>query len=385
MPSSARTFRFDWFLWTIGPVVFASRWIAMSRPYFADGPALIQAARNATYVIQPPGYWLYAHLGGLFAVPTFGFSLINALASAAGCVIFYLVCLRLTGGLGARLATAAYAAIYFAWFAGCVQSSYAGELLLGPLLLLLMLRYVGSKSISALCGIALSYAAAAGIRPSDGVFLAPAFVYFVVKLVRERAHRIIVLCLAAAACLLWLIPQQIALAASSQNAGAQLWSVAAPEAPILHGFTKLAISNLARVLVPLAIAFWSLLPGIVLSREKQAIRTLLWIWIAPGLAFFALIYISDATYLCFLVPAILLLALTRQLRALSSAGLIVCFVWNLLFFCFARPARDTHNPAVAIYSVSGARYCAWALKHQWYRTLRTYTDVPVIGSEDRLH
>lgn len=355
----------------------------MSPPYFADGPALIQAVRNGTYVIQAPGYWLYAHLAGLFVDPVFGLSLINALASAGGCIIFYLLCLRLTSRPGARLATGAYASIYFAWFAGCVQSSYAGELLLGPLVLLLMLRYIESRHVAVLCGVAVSYAAAAGIRPSDGVFLAPAFFYFVAKLVHGRAHRFLVLCIAAVSCLLWLVPQQLALAGASRNAGAQLWSVAAPEAPIVHGFTKLAISNLLRVFVPLAIAFWSLLLPILVSREKHALRTLLWIWIVPGLAFFALVYISDAPYLCFLVPAILLLALTRHPRALVSVGLIVCLSWNVLFFCLARPAGNTHNLAAAIYSVSGARYCAWALKHQWYRTLRTYAGVPAIGSEKR--
>src|SRR5579875_2933522 len=197
MPPS-RTPRADWFLWLIGPVVFASRWAVMSRPYFADGPSLIRAIQNGRFVIQPPGYWLYTRVAGLFPDPALGLSLMNAIASALGCIIFYLLCLRFANRTGARLATASYASIYFAWFAGCVQSSYAGELLFGPLLLLLMVRYVESSRIPVLCGIAASYAAVAGVRPSDGVFLAPAFVYFVLKFVRSGKHRILVFCLAAA-------------------------------------------------------------------------------------------------------------------------------------------------------------------------------------------
>ncbi len=191
--------------------------------------------------------------------------------------------------------------------------------------------------------------------------------------------RLLVFCLAAGLCLLWYVPEQIALRGSPTGAGSQLWAVAAREAPILHGFSKLALSNLVRVFIPLLFAFWALLPALIVSRRSQ-FGTLLWIWLLPGLAFFALVYISDATYLCFLLPVIFLLALARRPGTLLCVSLSLCFVWNALFFSLARPVENTSHLAVAVYSVSGARYCAWALKHQWYRTLRTYTAVPSISS-----
>ncbi len=351
----------------------------MSRPYFGDGPALIQAAEHRTYVIQAPGYWLYARLAGFFQNPAIGLSFVNALLSALGAVVFYRVCLRLTTRWAARLATAAYASIYFAWFAGCVQSSYAGELFFAPLLLLFLIRCIENRSAFNLCGVAASYALAAGIRPADGIFLTPVIVYFARRYLPGWKNRVLFGSLVLGLCLIWFVPQQIALNRLGSTAGSQLWSVAKNEAPILHGISKRGVSNVVRTVVPLALAFWPLLPAILVSHGRY--RRLLWIWLLPGLAFFALVYISDAPYLCFCVAAFLALALSPIASKHLYAGLGLCCAWNILFFSFARPVEHTANLGLAVYSVSGARYCAWALRHQWYRTLRTYTGVSTIGSE----
>ncbi len=113
MPTSLRAVLSDWFFWLIGPIVFVSRWLTMSQPYFGDALAIIRASQNHSYVIQPPGYWLYCRAAGLFPDPAFGLGLINALVSALGSMVFYLVCLHLTTGLAARWATAAYSVIFF--------------------------------------------------------------------------------------------------------------------------------------------------------------------------------------------------------------------------------------------------------------------------------
>ena len=112
-------------------------------------------------------------------------------------------------------------------------------------------------------------------------------------------------------------------------------------------------------------------------------RPMLWIWLLPGIVFFTAIYISDATYLCFLVAPVILLSLPKRPDKLSYAGLTLCLVSNLLFFSIARPVEDTRSLAVAVYSVSGARYCAWALRHQWFRTLDQFKAVPQIGAQER--
>lgn len=374
--------RHDWFAWIIAPLVFLSRCVTMSAPYFTDGPRLIQAVEAHVYVIQPPGYWLLARLAGLFHDPAFGLSFINALASSLGALVFYLLSLHLTTPLAARLATAAYASIYFAWFSGSIQSSYAAELLFPPLMFLFMLRSIERPAWSNVIGVAVSFALLSGFRPSDGVFMTPLFLYFLWRYCDRWTHRAILLCIAFALCLGWYIPQHIALQRTGQSAGGQLWSVAGAKAPILHGLSKLGISNILRVVVPMLFAFWSLAAVVVRSRHEPK-RDMLWIWLLPGLAFFTAVYISDATYLCFLVAAIILFGLPRKPDKLAYAGLTVCFVWNLLFFSIARPVPQTRSLAVAIYSVSGARYCAWALRHQWFRTLDQFTTVPQIGAHAR--
>ena len=356
----------------------------MSRPYFADGPALIQAAERHTFVIQPPGYWLYVRTAALFPDPAFGLSLINALASALGASVFYVLSLQLTTRSGARLAAAAYASIYFAWFAGSVQSSYAGELLFAPLLLLFLVLYIQRPAASFLCAAAVSYASAAGVRPSDGVFLLPALLYFALRHVKTWKHRLLLVGATGLLSLLWFIPEQIALNNLRETTAGQLWSVAGDRAPILHGFSKLAISNVVRAVLPLAFALWSLVPAFI-NALRGEMRTLLWMWLIPGLAFFTCVYISDALYLCFLLPAFILLAVGRRPGTLIHASLATCAAWNILFFLFARPVDTTRSLAVAEYSVNGARYGAWALQHQWFRTLRTYTEVPAIETGESSH
>jgi hypothetical protein len=187
-------------------------------------------------------------------------------------------------------------------------------------------------------------------------------------------------------CLTWYIPQEIALSHVSNNTNStQLWSVAGNSAPILHPFSTLAASTIARVVLPLIIAFWSLLPAITLGFRQNHMRQILWIWLLPGILFFTLIFFADATYLCFLVPAIVLLAVSARPNALTHVGFALCFASNVLFFLLARPINETRLLPLAVYSVTGPRYCAWALKHQWYRTLDTYTDIPAIKSRKAIN
>jgi hypothetical protein len=58
----------------------------VSLPDFADGPAHLRAISNGTYLIQPPGYWLFNRLAGLFSNPAHGISALNIVFAAAGAV-----------------------------------------------------------------------------------------------------------------------------------------------------------------------------------------------------------------------------------------------------------------------------------------------------------
>ena len=123
-------------------LVALARFLTRGQLYFADGPRIVDSIRNGTYIIQPPGYWLYAHLGGLFPDPTRGFALLNWIFSAAGASMLFLLCRKLDTSRAIAFAAAlAYASIYFNWFAGVTHSSYATQLFFPPLIVLLFLRH----------------------------------------------------------------------------------------------------------------------------------------------------------------------------------------------------------------------------------------------------
>ncbi len=131
----------------IAALVFVSRYLTRGGLYFVDGPRIVRAIHNHTYVIQPPGYWIYAHIGAMFHDPAYGLLLVNELFSAAGAVIFFLLSRQF--GLSTKtavLTALAYSSIFFVWFAGDIQSSYASQILFAPLTIYLFLLYQNRRS-----------------------------------------------------------------------------------------------------------------------------------------------------------------------------------------------------------------------------------------------
>src|SRR5208282_4548407 len=57
--------------------------------YFGDGPKIVDSILDKTYIVQPPGYWLFARTAGLFSNPVLAITVMNILFSVAGVVIFY--------------------------------------------------------------------------------------------------------------------------------------------------------------------------------------------------------------------------------------------------------------------------------------------------------
>jgi hypothetical protein len=65
--------------------------------YWADGPAHIRCILGKAYVIQPPGYWLFNRIAGLFPNPITAISVMNILFSVAAVVVFYYAKERISG------------------------------------------------------------------------------------------------------------------------------------------------------------------------------------------------------------------------------------------------------------------------------------------------
>ena len=347
--------------------VLATRALTSGTVYFGDGPAHLAAIQNGTFVIQPPGYWLFNRVGGLFPDPARGLLVFNWLCSGVGAVAFYLVCRRLTDGRTAKLGALLYSSIFFAWFSGNIHSTYASQLCFPVLMLLFMMRYEEHPRKLLVAAIAICFALCAGFRPSDGVFLAPALLYWVF---RTLSFRQTMFCLGTAfvACLLWFVPNSIALHRYAGESHSSQLEKVATGAIVFGRINEYTASNGLRYFLPLTLSLGLLLPFIVSARGKAA--PLLWVWVTPASLFFLLVYISDAPYLNCILPALVLLALMgveQKLRPFLRPALIVAMiVVNLSFYLFFRPLPSELQPRLAVLLVNKdlGMYTRYAVKNR---------------------
>ncbi len=323
--------------------VLLSRAFTSGPAYFADAERHLRAIANHSYVIQPPGYWLFNRLGGFFPDPELGILVLNWCFSAFGCVAFYGCARRLVRRPLAELGSILYGTVFFAWFSGDVHSTYASQLLFAPLTFYFMLRFRENPQRRWLLGVAASYAIGAGLRPSDGLFLAPLLFAFWVQLPREQKAQLLVF--SGLFCAAWFIPSQIALRAySTKDNAAQLTGVATGAMAFGH-LNPYTVSNLLRYVLPLSLALGPAV--LVIGRARSSISKQLWMWVLPGSVFFVFVYISDAPYLNCILGGVLLLGLlgldTLKSPRLAAMVIICSSLLNVSFYLGFRPipARRT--------------------------------------------
>jgi hypothetical protein len=343
--------------------VFLARALTSGPAYFADGPAHLAAIAAHTYVIQPPGYWLFTRIGGLFPNPDAGILFMNWCFSALGCLVFYACARRLVRSPLAELGTLLYATAFFAWFSGNVHSTYASQLLFAPLVFYFMLRFSENRRASWLLGVGASFALGAGLRPSDGVFLVPLLIVFSLQLTRKQ--QVILGASTAILCAAWLIPNEIALHRYIHiNTAGQLGEVAT--GAIIFGKINLyTINNALRFFLPLAVALGP--AAYFMFHARDAVSLKLWTWVLPGTAFFLLVYISDPTYLDCLLGGYILLCLRGLDRCkncrLSVIALSCSILINILFYMEYRPL-PLHNNVYIVLQKELGNYSHYAVKHQ---------------------
>lgn len=328
--------------------VFASRAFTSSSAYFADARRYLAAIQNHIYVIQAPGYWLFNRIAGLWPDAEIGISMTNWLFSAAGATVFYLAVRRMTSESVARVSSLAYATVFFAWLSGNVHSTYASQLFFPVAVFLCFLHYWESHHFGWLAAAGVLFAAGTGFRPSDGAFFAPAFLYGLSRC--DRKHAAGCLAIVFPLCLMWLIPQQMALSRNTNplehDIGSHLGQMA--DGFLVIGFSKYAFSNAIRLGLPFVLA---LLPILLLIFGNWR-QMFLWLWILPGMAFYLLIYFPEAPYLCYMLAALMLLAATnpqvanrRKIRLLAA-----CVALNLIFYLTWRPIKlANHRLQIAEY------------------------------------
>lgn len=350
--------------------VFASRAFTSSSAFFADANRHVTAARNHTYVIEPPGYWLFNRTAGLFPDPEIAISVMNWCFSSAAAAVVYLAVRRLASEGVARISSVAYATVFWAWHSGNVHSTYASQLLFPVAIFLSFLYYSEKPDLIWVLAAAVLFALGAGFRPSDGAFFAPAFLYGLSK--SKRGHLMTALVVVCLLCVCWLVPQQLGLVKQTvpieRNFTSHFASMA--DGVLVVGFSRFALSNAIRVLIPLVFGIFPLL-DLILRNGKQAF---LWIWILPGLAFFLLIYLGEASYLDYLLAALVILASTSP-RVTDRKKLwrfAVCAALNVAFYFVWRPIQfRNHMLQVAEYVIEAdaGKFSYYGIQHHYEPTL----------------
>ncbi|MGD0156491.1 MAG: glycosyltransferase family 39 protein [Terracidiphilus sp.] len=320
--------------------VLVSRILCRGPLYFADGPGHIASIQSKTYIIQPPGYWLFDRTAGLFSDPALAITVMNILFSVAGVVAFYYTACFFTSRINSFLAALAYATIFYIWFSGEIHSTYASQILFPVGTYYLLLSYERDRSKWMLWLAALIFAVGAGLRPTDGMFLIPMVLYFAVfRMPRKAAF--LFLSLITVLCLGWLIPTWVAFERYDDGVKAfatYVTSVSKMQS-VLTGVRMYTLANPVRYVLPLVIGFWPVLALVfrnaLRNRSDWRVKSLL-VWIVPGSLFFILSLMVCAPYLDFLTAAILLLAVSAP-SAWAGRLLIVTAVWNSFVFLALGP------------------------------------------------
>jgi hypothetical protein len=369
-----RRVHFEVYPWLVAALVLASRILTAGPIYFVDGPSHAEAARARTYVIQPPGYWLFNRTIAFFPNPEKGMVFLNWTFSVLGVVVFYYAARLLVQKRVAQLGTVVYGAVFYAWFAGDIHSTYASQLLFPVLVFLFFLLHLGQPRFVYLLGASAAYAVGAGFRPTDGFFLGFMFLYYVL---RHAPLRQALLCIALATllCLGWLVPTLEAYVKGGILNSSVVYSttVTAQVSPVFHGIAFRTMANVARFLVPVVVAFWPLLVPVLrmLPKTRDATVKLLWLWFAPGAAYLVLFFMAVAPYLNFLTAAVLLLAMKRLdssppvLRTLLLAS---CLVTNVGIFLLFTPIRS-RSLAVNALNVYVGKYTSYGVRNRWQPSL----------------
>jgi Dolichyl-phosphate-mannose-protein mannosyltransferase len=372
--SGAANLRAPIFSACLGIGVLIVRAITSGPAYFADAFRHLDAIANHTYIIQPPGYWLFNRIGGLFPNAEHGLLIMNWCFSALGCMVFYACARQLVRSPLAELGALLYATVFFAWFSGNVHSTYASQLLFPPLTFYLMLRYREDKRTVWVCAVAVSFAVGAGFRPSDGAFMGPLLLLFFLRL--PRRQQVILVLLTIVVCAAWMIPSEIArrqapkgyMDAHSYPDSPQAMLGRVATGAILMGKVNLyTVSNALRFFLPLAVALGP--SAVYMFRTRNVIALWLWAWVIPGSLFFLLLFISDAPYLDCLLGGFILLCLTGMARSESrrvALAVLTCSILiNVLFYVGFRP-RPPRNNLYAIAEKDLGDYSLYGVKHQFF-------------------
>jgi hypothetical protein len=300
---------------------------------------------------HPPGYFLYICFGRLLntVIPdaNAAFVALSVAASCGAAIFIYLLTDIWYGRGAARTSILLFLVSPLSWFHGTVALTYIVEAFFSALIGYLCWKvYTGNAKFAVPASAA--YALAAGFRPSTGLLLAP---LWLISLWKARgAQRLLAVVSALLVVLAWLIPMAQASGGivALFNATFHLWAGVPASRTALRD-PALAVARLVTIAWVFVLCFGWAATFLFARGSKQTENAgrnrFVWIWIAPGLAFFTFIYFLfvNSGYLLVLSPPVFALLADRVHRFLTSldrpllrwaligSGLAA----NTLFFIFA--------------------------------------------------
>jgi 4-amino-4-deoxy-L-arabinose transferase-like glycosyltransferase len=277
---------------------------------------------------HPPGYFLYVCLARLvnrfLTDPNTALVAIGIAASCGAAWVIYLLTWKWFGPGAARMSILLFLASPLGWFHGTVALTYMVEAFFSALIGYLCWRaYSGERAF--VLPATIAFALAAGFRPSTALLLAPLWLF---SIRRVRGIRLgLAIAAAIAVTLAWFLPMTAAAGGfrSYFEALVHLWSTVPGQRTTLSSpwLAVGRILTMAWIFVLVfgsasVFAFW---PKAKTEPGQPRRAGFVWAWIAPGMFFFAFVFLNfiNSGYLLLLCPPLFALAAAR-LYAFVSPG-----------------------------------------------------------------
>lgn len=308
----------------------------------------------SVFQAHPPGYYLYSRIGWIFNLffhnSNLSLVFLSILSSCGLVILIYLFAQEWFDQGAARFAALLFLFSPLCWFHGTVALTYIVGAFCSGLVGYLCWR-LNSGQTGYLIPASLALSFAAGIRPSDLLFLAPLFLYSLRSLSLKRI--LLGLLILVLATLAWFIPMVIASGGANAYFGAlfALWRMVPGKKTVFNSSPAYTIVRACLIVFIYALTFGaaSLAPlaakfsGATADREKVRFTV---VWITPALCFFTFIFlvlINSGYLLLLIVPACLWLGLwlaawyqnTRPAKFWKLAAIVAGIAINTAIFLFA--------------------------------------------------
>ena len=349
-------------------ILFRSHWLYdLDSVNFALGVLRFDPAVHQPH---PPGYFLYICLARLvnrfLTDANTAFVAIGIAASCGAAWTIYLLTKEWFDARAARISVALFLFSPLCWFHGIVALTYIVEAFFSGLIGYWCWRVYTGKVRFAIPA-AIAFGVAAGFRPSTALLLGPLW-WYSLRRVRGMRWWLSVLT-AGAVILLWFIPMVEASGGASPYLASlkHLW-YSVPGRRTTLASPWLAVARVLTICWIFVLCFGS--AGALLFRRaggsgKPAGRgRFLVFWIAPGLFFFAFIFLNfiNSGYLLVLSPPVFALLAARLsdfaathknrlgLRMTMAAGIAAnCALFAFApLYCSYRSVRETERNMAAL-------------------------------------